>query len=605
MKNIKNIFSKNIVLIFEISVFTFLAYIINNILYMLRVNNFNKNFLKELNISFDISDILFTIFFTFIIYIAYKHYSKNRKIKLRMSKHKNKEYGSAEWGTREDIEPFIDKEFSRNIIFTATERLTLEIEREDFKLNRNHNSIIVGMPGTGKTWLFIVSNLLQNTGSYVVTDTKGSTIKLTGHFMKKKKKDIKVFNTKNPELSLKYNPFAYIRNELDILSTTNTIMNATEDVGTHKGDSFWTKAERLFFTAIIGYLFETQPFENINIEHFLDIIIEVRNAENENNNEDEVSDEVDMMFKDLEEKEGNVFAVRQYKKYLTGATKSKSSIILSVCARMSVFDIDLIRELTSEDQLELNNLANGNSILYIITSDSDRTLDFLNSVLYSQLIQILYKEADDNYGGSFPKPVSLFLDEFKQLRINNFEDIISTNRSRNIPIHILIQATSQLKEAYKDSYSSIMGNCDSYLFLGSKEKETLKDLSETLDKATILETNSSQTYSNNRSVSQSEKNTGRNLLSVGELTKLSQEECIYILRGLSPFKSKKFMTNKHKNYNELYHVEEIFDKKTKQKVIKKCNVFDLKEYIETYEEENNKISLINSTIVEEYEFIEN
>lgn len=216
----------------------------------------------------------------------------------------------------------------------------------------------------------------------------------------------------------------------------------------------------------------------------------------------------------------------------------------------------------------------------------------------------MYKEADDNYGGSFPKPVSLFLDEFKQLRINNFEDIISTNRSRNIPIHILIQATSQLKEAYKESYSSIMGNCDSYLFLGSKEKETLKDLSDTLDKATILETNSSQTYSNNRSVSQSEKNTGRNLLSVGELTKLSQEECIYILRGLSPFKSKKFMTNKHKNYNELYHAEEVFDKKTKQKVIKKCNVFDLKEYIQKYEEENNKISFTNSTIVEEYEFIE-
>lgn len=604
MKNIKNLFSKNIVLIFEISIFTILAYILNNIVYMLRLNNFNKNFLKEINFSFDISDILFTIFFTFIIYIAYKQYSKNRKTKLKMLKHKNKEYGSAEWGTREDIAPFIDKDFSKNILFTETERLTLEIEREDFKLNRNHNSIIVGMPGTGKTWLFIVSNLLQNTGSYVVTDTKGSTIKLTGHFMKEKKKDIKVFNTKNPELSLKYNPFSYIKNELDILSITNTIMNATEDVGTNKGDSFWIKAERLFFTAIIGYLFETQPFEKINIKHFLDIIIEVRNAENENNNEDEVSDEVDMMFKDLEAKEGNVFAVRQYKKYLTGATKSKSSIILSVCARMSVFDIDVIRDLTSEDQLELNNLANGNTILYIITSDSDRTLDFLNSVLYSQLIQILYKEADDNYGGSFPKPVSLFLDEFKQLRINNFEDIISTNRSRNIPIHILIQATSQLKEAYKESYSSIMGNCDSYLFLGSKEKETLKDLSETLDKATILETNSSQTYSNNRSSSQSEKNTGRNLLSVGELTKLRQDECIYILRGLSPFKSKKYMTNKHNNYNKLYHVKEEFDKKTKQKVIKKYNVFDLKEYIKKYEEENNKISFTNSTIVEEYEFIE-
>ena len=576
--------------------FTVLTYIINNVMYMLRVNEFSLKLISKLNLSLDISDILFTIFFSILLLLLFKELRTRRKIKLKMTKQKNKEYGSAEWGTYEDIKPFIDeKDFSHNIIYTQTERLSLETKRKDFNLNRNHNSLVIGMPGTGKTWLFILSNLLQNTGSYVVTDTKGETLKLTGYFMKEiAKKDIKIFNTKNPELSMKYNPFAYINDELDILSITNTIMNATEDVGTNKGDSFWIKAERLFFTAIIGYLFDTQPFEKINIKNFLDIIVEVRNAENQNQNDDEVSDEVDQMFKDLEEYQGNTFAVRQYKKYLTGARKSKSSIILSVCARMSVFDIDSIRELTSEDQLELNSLPNGNTILYLITSDSDRTLDFLNSVLYSQLIQVLYKEADENYNGHFKAPVSLFLDEFKQLRINNFEDIIATNRSRNIPIHILLQATSQLKEAYKDTYSSIMGNCDSYLFLGSKEKETLKDLSETLDKATILEVNNSKTYSKNSSSSQSEKNLGRNLMSVGELTKLKQDECIYILRGISPFRSKKYMTNTHKNYNFIYREENG----------KKYNVFNLEEHLKNYEKTNIAMKFRNSTIIEEYEFIE-
>lgn len=576
--------------------FTVLTYTINNVMYMLRVNEFSLKLISKLNLSLDISDILFTIFFSILLFLLFKELRTRRKIKLKMTKQKNKEYGSAEWGKYEDIKPFIDeKDFSHNIIYTQTERLSLETKRKDFNLNRNHNSLVIGMPGTGKTWLFILSNLLQNTGSYVVTDTKGETLKLTGYFMKEiAKKDIKIFNTKNPELSMKYNPFAYINDELDILSITNTIMNATEDVGTNKGDSFWIKAERLFFTAIIGYLFDTQPFEKINIKNFLDIIVEVRNAENQNQNDDEVSYEVDQMFKDLEEYQGNTFAVRQYKKYLTGARKSKSSIILSVCARMSVFDIDSIRELTSEDQLELNSLPNGNTILYLITSDSDRTLDFLNSVLYSQLIQVLYKEADENYNGHFKVPVSLFLDEFKQLRINNFEDIIATNRSRNIPIHILLQATSQLKEAYKDTYSSIMGNCDSYLFLGSKEKETLKDLSETLDKATILEVNNSKTYSKNSSSSQSEKNLGRNLMSVGELTKLKQDECIYILRGISPFRSKKYMTNTHKNYNFIYREENG----------KKYNVFNLEEHLKNYEKTNITMKFRNSTIIEEYEFIE-
>lgn len=565
-------------------------YISNNVFFVIRErNNFFERF-NSINISLNYDDLLKSLLTTSIIFLAIKLSIEEKRTKNKMKNRRNEEYGSSKWGTEEDIKPFIDKDFYNNILYTKTERLTYKTKMAEMRLNRNHNSAILGASGKGKTYLFLLPNILQAKGSMIITDTKGTTLKETGYFLSKKAgKEIKIFNTKNLKQSMHYNPFSYIETELDILKFTNILMKSTEEKGTSKGEDFWIKAERLFITALIGFMFETCSFDEINIDKFLNIINQCRSYEQENINKEQVSDKVNEMFNELEKINPNSFAVRQYKKYLTGAEKTKSTIILSACARLSVFDIQEVRELMMYDELELDTISNFKTVLFIIVSDNDNTLNFINSLLYNQLISILYKQADEDFDGEFPQPVSFYFDEFSKLKIKDFDDIISTNRSRNIPIHIMLQNEVQLKNEYKDLWTSIISNCDSFLFLGGNEKETTKEIMETLDKETIIEENSSKTYSQNTSSSHSERKVGRYLLTRGEIAKLDMTKCVYILSGLNPFLSEKIDPKEHKNYKHVYSYD------------KEKNKFDIYDYLKEYRNKSG-ILLNKDQLITTYEY---
>ena len=490
----------------------------------------------------------------FIVYTKGKNAKKFRQ---------GKEYGSARWGTRKDIEPYVDEKFQNNILLTQTERLTMNGRPENPKYARNKNVLVIGGSGSGKTRFYVKPNLMQMHSSYCVTDPKGTIVIECGKMLEDNGYEIKILNTINFKKSMKYNPFAYLRSEKDILKLVQTIIANTKGEGEKAGEDFWVKAEKLYYTALIGYIFYEAPREEKNFATLLDMI----DASEVREDDETYMNPIDRLFEALEKKEPTHFAVKQYKKYKLAAGKTAKSILISCGARLAPFDIQELRDLMKEDELELDTLGDRKTALFVIISDTDDTFNFVVSIMYSQLFNLLCDKADDEYGGRLPVHVRCLLDEFANIGlIPKFEKLIATIRSREISASIILQAQSQLKAIYKDNADTIVGNCDSTLFLGGKEKTTLKELSETLGKETIDLYNTSETRSNANSYGLNYQKTGKELMSQDEITVMDGSKCIFQLRGVRPFLSDKFDITKHKNYKLL----EDFNKK---------NAFDIEEYI--------------------------
>ncbi|HHV3351417.1 TPA: VirD4-like conjugal transfer protein, CD1115 family [Streptococcus agalactiae] len=490
----------------------------------------------------------------FIVYTKGKNAKKFRQ---------GKEYGSARWGTRKDIEPYVDEKFQNNILLTQTERLTMNGRPANPKYARNKNVLVIGGSGSGKTRFYVKPNLMQMHSSYCVTDPKGTIVIECGKMLEDNGYEIKILNTINFKKSMKYNPFAYLRSEKDILKLVQTIIANTKGEGEKSGEDFWVKAEKLYYTALIGYIFYEAPREEKNFATLLDMI----DASEVREDDETYMNPIDRLFEALEKKEPTHFAVKQYKKYKLAAGKTAKSILISCGARLAPFDIQELRDLMKEDELELDTLGDRKTALFVIISDTDDTFNFVVSIMYSQLFNLLCDKADDEYGGRLPVHVRCLLDEFANIGlIPKFEKLIATIRSREISASIILQAQSQLKAIYKDNADTIVGNCDSTLFLGGKEKTTLKELSETLGKETIDLYNTSETRSNANSYGLNYQKTGKELMSQDEITVMDGSKCIFQLRGVRPFLSDKFDITKHKNYKLL----EDYDKK---------NVFDIEEYI--------------------------
>ena len=474
-----------------------------------------------------------------------------------------KEYGSARWGNAKDIEPYVDDKFENNILFTKTERLTMNGRPPNPKYARNKNVLVIGGSGSGKTRFYVKPNLMQMHSSYCVTDPKGTIVIECGKMLEDNGYEIKILNTINFKKSMKYNPFAYIKSEKDILKLVQTIIANTKGEGEKAGEDFWVKAEKLYYTALIGYIFYEAPKEEKNFATLLEMI----DASEVREDDENYMNPVDRLFEALEKKDSSHFAVKQYKKYKLAAGKTAKSILISCGARLAPFDIEELRELMKEDELALDTLGDRKTALFVIISDTDDTFNFVVSIMYSQLFNLLCDKADDEYGGRLPIHVRFLLDEFANIGlIPKFEKLIATIRSREISASIILQAQSQLKAIYKDNADTIVGNCDSTLFLGGKEKTTLKELSETLGKETIDLYNTSETRSNANSYGLNYQKTGKDLMSQDEITVMDGSKCIFQLRGVRPFLSDKFDITKHKNYKLL----EDFDKK---------NAFDIEDYI--------------------------
>jgi len=504
----------------------------------------------------------------FIIYTKGKNAKKFRQ---------GKEYGSARWGTKKDIELYMDESFQNNILFTQTERLTMNGRPSNPKYARNKNVLVIGGSGSGKTRFFVKPNLMQMHSSYCVTDPKGTIVLECGKMLEDNGYEIKILNTINFKKSMKYNPFAYIRSEKDILKLVQTIIANTKGEGEKAGEDFWVKAEKLYYTALIGYIFYEAPKEEKNFATLLDMI----DASEVREDDETYMNPIDRLFEALEKKEPTHFAVKQYKKYKLAAGKTAKSILISCGARLAPFDIQELRELMKEDELELDTLGDRKTALFVIISDTDDTFNFVVSIMYSQLFNLLCDKADDVYGGRLPVHVRCLLDEFANIGlIPKFEKLIATIRSREISASIILQAGSQLKAIYKDNADTIVGNCDSTLFLGGKEKTTLKELSETLGKETIDLYNTSETRSNQKSFGLNYQKTGKELMSQDEITVMDGSKCIFQLRGVRPFLSDKYDITKHKNYKLL----EDYDKK---------NLFD----IESYMKRRGKAKLNKDTII--------
>ena len=488
-----------------------------------------------------------------------------------------REYGSARWGNEKDIEPYIDKKFENNVLLTQTERLTMNNRPKNPKYARNKNVMVIGGSGSGKTRFFVKPNLMQMHSSYVVTDPKGTLVLECGKMLERNGYEIKILNTINFKKSMRYNPFAYLKSEKDILKLVQTIIANTKGEGEKSTEDFWVKAEKLYYTALIGYIWYEAPKEEQNFTTLLAMVdaSEVR-EEDEN-----FKNAVDYMFEALEKEKPNHFAVKQYKKYKLAAGKTAKSILISCGARLAPFDIEELRDLMKEDELELDTLGDRKTALFVIISDTDDTFNFVVSIMYSQLFNLLCDKADDVYGGRLPAHVRCLLDEFANIGlIPKFEKLIATIRSREISASIILQAQSQLKAIYKDNADTIVGNCDSTLFLGGKEKTTLKELSETLGKETIDLYNTSETRSNQKSFGLNYQKTGKELMSQDEITVMDGGKCIFQLRGVRPFLSDKFDITKHKNYKLL----EDYDKK---------NLFD----IESYMKRKGKAKLNRETVI--------
>ena len=473
------------------------------------------------------------------------------------------EYGSARWGNAKDIEPYMDSVFENNILLTQTERLMMSGRPKQPKYARNKNILVIGGSGSVKTRFFVKPNLMQRHSSFVVTDPKGTVLIECGKMLKKGKYKIKVLNTINFAKSMHYNPFAYLRSEKDILKLVNTIIVNTKGEGQQSGEDFWVKAEKLYYTALIAYIWYEAPEDEQNFAMLIDLI----DASEAREDDENFKNAVDLLFDELEEKDPNHFAVRQYKKYKLAAGKTAKSILISCGARLAPFDIKELRDLMEYDDLELDTLGEQKTALFVIISDTDATFNFVVSIMYSQLFNLLCDKADDVYNGRLPVHVRMLLDEFANIgQIPQFEKLIATIRSREISASIILQSKSQLKAIYKDNADTIEGNCDTTLFLGGKEKTTLKELEDVLGKETIDLYNTSDTRGTSQSYGLNYQKTGKALMSQDEIAVMDGGKCIMQLRGVRPFFSDKFDITKHGRYKELSD----YDPK---------NAFDIEDYV--------------------------
>ena len=495
------------------------------------------------------------------VYIKGKNAKKYRK---------NMEYGSARWGTAEDIKPFIDPVFENNILLTQTERLMMSNRPKNPKDARNKNVLVIGGSGSGKTRFFIKPNLMQMHSSYVVTDPKGTLILETGKMLQQNGYKIKIFNTINFKKSMHYNPFAYIHSEKDILKLVTCLIANTKGEG-KGGDDFWLKAETLLYTAIIGYIYYKAPPEEQNFATLVEFINAFQIREDDEN----FKNNVDILFDELEAEDPNHFAVRQYKKFKLSAGKTAKSILVSCGARLAPFDIQELLELTAYDELELDTLGGTRkgdtqkTVLFLIMSDTDSTFNFLISMIYSQLFNLLCEKADDEFGGKLPVHVRCLIDECANIgQIPNLEKLVATIRSREISACLVLQAQSQLKALYKDNADTIIGNMDSRLFLGGSEPTTLKELSAALGKETIDTFNTGESRGRETSHSLNYQKLGKELASIDELSVLDGGKCILQLRGVRPFCSDKFDITRHKQYRYLSD----YDKK---------NLFSIEKFLST------------------------
>ena len=477
------------------------------------------------------------------------------------------EYGSARWGTPKDIEPFMAPKFEDNIILTKTERLMMSNRPPDPKNARNKNVLVVGGSGSGKTRFWLKPNLLQCHSSYVVTDPKGTIVLECGNAVLKNGYKVKILNTINFSKSMHYNPFAYVHSEKDILKLVTTLMTNTKGEGSG-GDPFWEKSERLLLTALIAYLHYEAPVEEQNFATLLEMLNTMQVLEDD----EEYQNPVDLLFEELAKKKPNSFAGRQYKLYKLAAGKTAKSILISCGARLAPFDIQELRDLTMYDELQLDTLGDKKTALFLIMSDTDSTFNFLISMVYTQLFNLLCDKADDQYGGKLPVHVRCLIDECANIgQIPNLEKLVATIRSREISACLVLQARSQLKAIYKDNADTIVGNMDSQIFLGGSEPTTLKDLSEMLGKETIDSFNTSDTRGNSPSYGTSFQKLGHELLSRDELAVLDGGKCILQLRGVRPFLSDKYDLTQHPNYKltsdydpkNAFDIEKYLNRKTK------------------------------------------
>ena len=490
-----------------------------------------------------------------IVYVKGKNAKKFRK---------NLEYGSARWGKHEDIAPYVDPKFENNVILTQTERLMMSNRPKDPKTARNKNVLVVGGSGSGKTRFFIKPNLMQLHSSYVVTDPKGSIAVECGKLMLRNGYKVKIFNSINFKKSHHYNPFAYIHSEKDILKLVTTLIANTKGDG-KSGDDFWQKAETLLYTALIGYIHYEAPEEEQNFATLIEFI----NAMEVREDDETFENNVDLAFKELAQREPNHFAVRQYKKYKLAAGKTAKSINISCGARLAPFDIQELREITMYDELELDTLGDRKTALFLIMSDTDSTFNFLISMIYSQLFNLLCEKADDVYGGRLPVHVRCLIDECANIgQIPNLEKLMATIRSREISACLVLQAQSQLKALYKDNADTIIGNCDSSIFLGGKEPGTLKELNQALGKETIDTFNTGESRGREVSHSLNYQKLGKDLATIDELAVLDGGKCILQLRGVRPFLSDKYDITRHPNYKYLSDANPR-------------NAFDIEKYLST------------------------
>ena len=489
--------------------------------------------------SFHPADLLVGLAIGAVLRLAVYMKSKNAK-KFRH----NEEYGSARWGNHADIEPYMDPVFENNVILSQSERLTMNSRPKEPKYARNKNTLVVGGSGSGKTRFFIKPNILQMHSSYVITDPKGTVVNEVGNALLKNGYRMKIFNTINFKKSMHYNPFSYVHDEKDILKLVTTLIANTKGEG-KGGDEFWEKAEKLLYSALIGYIHYEAPEEEQNFTTLLEMI----NAMEVREDDEEFKNPVDLMFEELAERDPDHFAVRQYAKYKLSAGKTAKSILVSCGARLAPFDIKELREITAYDELELDTLGDKKTALFLIMSDTDATFNFLISMVYTQLFNLLCEKADDVYGGRLPVHVRCLIDEAANIgQIPNLEKLMATIRSREISAALVLQAKSQLKAIYKDNADTIIGNCDSQIFLGGSEQTTLKDLNSTLGKETIDMYNTGETRGTSQSYNMNYQKLGHDLMSIDELAVMDGGKCIVQIRGVRPFLSSKYDLTQHPKY---------------------------------------------------------
>ena len=482
------------------------------------------------------------------------------------------EYGSARWGGPKDIAPYIDPVFDNNILLTQTERLTMNNRPKDPKTARNKNVLVIGGSGSGKTRFFVKPSLMQMHSSYVVTDPKGTVLIECGKLLQRGGYRIKVLNTINFKKSMRYNPFAYLRSEKDILKLVNTIIANTKGDGEKSGEDFWVKSERLFYCALIGYIHYEAPEEEKNFTTLLEMI----NASEAREDDPEFQSPVDQMFERLEEKDPEHFAVRQYRKFLLSAGKTRSSILISCGARLAPFDIREVRELMEDDELELDTIGDKKTALFLIMSDTDTTFNFILAMVQSQLINLLCDRADDKYGGRLPVHVRLILDEFANIgQIPNFDKLIATIRSREISASIILQSQSQLKAIYKDAAEIISDNCDCTLFLSGRGKNA-KEIAEVLGKETIDSYNQSENRGAQTSHGLNYQKLGKELMSQDEIATMDGGKCILQVRGVRPFFSEKYDITRHPRYKYLSDAD-------------KKNTFDVDSYLSSLRRKRRRV----------------